>query len=177
MKFENIENKYDYFIKWIDLIEKCIERMASNSLDIKKLTVSIIVAVIALVPKEANVETKTVFICLIVGIFSFYLLDSYYLMIERAYKKKYEKITVDFDSDLFPSETLFNMKISKEDRNFKTYLKCLSSPSELVFYFMLLIMCAFLSTIKICMLINFGYVLLIIFVLLFIYNKIKDKRQ
>ena len=70
-------------LKEIEVIQGIIKRMAYNSLAIKTWTV--ILVVVALLTREAKVQTFAVFVPLIV----LWFLDAYYLWQERMYRKLY----------------------------------------------------------------------------------------
>lgn len=83
-------NKLDKenFHKEIDLIQGCINRMASNSFMLKGWAVSIVAVVLALADKDINLD----FLCLVVLIplISFWYLDAFFLYTEKLYRKMYE---------------------------------------------------------------------------------------
>lgn len=74
--------------KEIDLIQACINRMASNSFLLKGWTISIIAVVLALAEKTLNPALLSAI--LLIPIISFWYLDSFFLRIERMYRKMYE---------------------------------------------------------------------------------------
>lgn len=86
MRSEKID---DYILKEIDLLEKCIERMAKNSFEIRKWTVGII----SIISSVANNSEKSsiMLLCFII-ICTFWYLDAYYLRYERMYVDKYNWI-------------------------------------------------------------------------------------
>ena len=86
MRNEKID---DYILKEIDLLEKCIERMAKNSFEIRKWTVGII----SIISSVANNSEKSIImlLCFII-ICTFWYLDAYYLRYERMYVDKYNWI-------------------------------------------------------------------------------------
>jgi len=86
MRNEKID---DYILKEIDLLEKCIERMAKNSFEIRKWTVGII----SIISSVANNSEKSsiMLLCFII-ICTFWYLDAYYLRYERMYVDKYNWI-------------------------------------------------------------------------------------
>ena len=78
--------------KELDLIQACIRRMADNSFSLKKWTVGLIGAVVALTSKGANMLLPC--ITLLVLVFMFWMLDAYYLRTERMYRKMYEEVII-----------------------------------------------------------------------------------
>ena len=137
MKTEN-ENTKDLYLKWIDNIEKCIERMADNSLKIKSLTITIVIAVIALIPEETAVSPKIIIFIISIGIISMALLDMSYLRIEKAYRNKYnEVIDLMSKNQINDSIVILNMDIDKP--SFHNILSCIKSCSICLFYIPLLL--------------------------------------
>lgn len=79
-------------------LQEIIKRMASNSLEIKKWAITLIVGTMIL-----KSEQSQIFVALI-PLFSFWFLDSYYLRQERLFRDKYNeliRIRVFSDKDLF----------------------------------------------------------------------------
>lgn len=80
----------DLRLKEIDLLQGCITRMAQNSFLIKGWTLSIVVAVVALLPQKVSLSTPSIrWICLIC-IAAFFVLDSYNIFLDRCYRVKYD---------------------------------------------------------------------------------------
>jgi hypothetical protein len=120
------------FHKEIDLIQSCISRMANNSFLVKGWSISIVAIIFTL--SEKNINPLILSIPLVVSIFIFWCLDSFYLLTERKYQKLYDWIIVErpkgnydymynLNSDrLFKdeekSETIFNVMVSKTLINF-----------------------------------------------------------
>lgn len=74
--------------KEIDLIQGCINRMCNNSFMCKGWLLSIIIAILALLPE--NINRKSICIIIILANICFWWLDSYYLQQEKFYRWKYE---------------------------------------------------------------------------------------
>jgi hypothetical protein len=76
--------------KEIDLVQGCINRMASNSFMIKGWTITIYAVVLALLPEKVN----TVLICVVMltVTWAFWYLDSFFLRTEKIYRKIYDWI-------------------------------------------------------------------------------------
>lgn len=85
---DNID-KNDIF-KEIELIQSCISRMASNSFAMKGWHIGIISALIVFFFSKDTVNYHTLFIVIAVVTLIFWYLDSYYLMLERKYRWKYQ---------------------------------------------------------------------------------------
>ena len=115
-------------IKYLEMIQEVIKRMATNSFALKGWAVTLIAGIFALSSKEAN---AIFFLDTYVPVILFWFLDSYYLQLERKYRVLYKKVVATdcsiVDFDLTPP--LGNA----EDRT--TFLLCLFSLTELGFYF------------------------------------------
>lgn len=72
--------------KEIDLIESAIERMARNSFVIKGWSLSLL----ALVATLSKLSISMTVMIILIPIFGFWWLDSFYLRLERAFRKVYE---------------------------------------------------------------------------------------
>lgn len=79
--------------KEIDLIQNCISRMEKNSFLLKGWNVSLMVAVLAILPK--NISSKMIILILSFILISFWYLDAFFLKIEKKYRKLYEKVIKD----------------------------------------------------------------------------------
>ena len=87
---DNID-KNDIF-KEIELIQSCITRMASNSFTMKGWHVGIISALIVFFFSKDAINYHVLFIVIATVTLIFWYLDSYYLMLERKYRWKYQWI-------------------------------------------------------------------------------------
>ena len=75
-----MENK----IKHLEMIEKVIERMASNSFILKGWTVTLVTLVFTLMSKEG--ERKLLLVAAVPDLV-FFFLDGYFLQLERKYRQ------------------------------------------------------------------------------------------
>lgn len=95
MDEKRIKNKdltCQVIFKEIDLIQSCINRMASNSFEIKKWTVGIVAILAGLLKQgEATKDEKGCLLFLMV-IVMFWGLDAFFLKTEKLYRKKYSWI-------------------------------------------------------------------------------------
>lgn len=106
------------FHKEIDLIQANINRMSDKSFKCKSWLLAIIAAVIAIIPEKVD----TFLIATAIALFDvcFWWLDSYYIKLERLYRRKYEWVIEkrkngvrDLMYDLNPYNE--NMWINKDD--------------------------------------------------------------
>ncbi|OEF08649.1 hypothetical protein A138_09015 [Vibrio crassostreae 9ZC77] len=71
----------------LELIQSVISRMATNSFSIKGWTVTLIAGLMAL--SAATASEKLFFFIAYVPAFAFWILDSYFLSLEKIYRKIY----------------------------------------------------------------------------------------
>lgn len=126
--------KEEILNKEIDLIQNCINRMAQNSFMIKGWCITIVTALIAFLDKNLNAYILgTIFV---VPILAFWYLDSFFLLTERLYKRKYDWViqnrlkSDDNEFDLNPN----TFKDKKKDKE----IKIMFSKTLRWFYLMLL---------------------------------------
>lgn len=97
-----MENK----IKFLEMIQNLIMRMATNSFMLKGWAVTLVAGTFALSNKESN---NLFFLISYIPIILFWLLDSYYLQLERKYRSLYNNTLeksdneIDFKITLLPS--------------------------------------------------------------------------
>lgn len=131
---------------YISLLQENIIRMAGNSANCKTWLVTLVAAILAL--QLTSVELRNILWVALGLIVLFYLLDSYYLGLERkfvvveeafakAVKEKKENELID---DIYS----FNIKSVKDKR--ATMCSALVSPSTYPFYFTL-----FLIVLAVCL--------------------------
>ena len=104
--------------KEIDLIQASINRMSNNSFMCKGWLLSLIVAILALLPE--NINRNSICIIILLANLCFWWLDAYYLQQEKLYRWKYEwvieertKGNLAYLYDLDPN----NHKMWKSNRN------------------------------------------------------------
>ena len=83
-KSPNKEDLKDYLMKEIDTIQSIIKRMSHDSFLIKGWTITLVVVALLLKGTQDHVFLA------IIPLFTFWLLDSYFLRQERLYRKLYE---------------------------------------------------------------------------------------
>lgn len=74
--------------KEIDLIQGCINRMASNSFMLKGWTISLVAVVLALTEDRSN--PLFLLCCIFIPLLCFWYLDAFFLRTEKMYRKMYE---------------------------------------------------------------------------------------
>ena len=92
---ENNQNK----ISHLQMIQSIIDRMGKNSFSLKGWAVGVMAAIYAFAGQNFNKAVIVTLIPLII----FWILDSYYLMLERKYRRLYDEVRnkdnnkIDFD--------------------------------------------------------------------------------
>lgn len=123
-----MENK----IAYLEMIENAIERMSSNSFQLKGWSVTLVGVIGAL---SANGSDKRFLVLAFIPLIAFYFLDSYYLQMERKYTELYKGATLINDDDKVSfSMDIHAMVLGVEAQKRVTYLRCLLSASEVIFY-------------------------------------------
>lgn len=136
-----MENNQDK-ISHLQMIQSIVDRMGKNSFLLKGWAVGVMVAIYAFAGQNYNKAVIVTLIPLII----FWILDSYYLMLERKYRRLYDEVRlkennkIDFDMN-FNNVSLKMKEIKKFEfiRNFfsKTewpfYLVCITVT--LIIYF------------------------------------------
>ena len=125
--------------KEIDLIQSCINRMASNSFLIKGWTISIIAIVLALVDKEIN--PLLLCLMLLLPLIAFWWLDAFFLYTKKLYRKLYEWViterpnnNADFMYDLNPHRFKKKLFQSGKPEKLETQYSVMFSPTLKGFY-------------------------------------------
>ena len=116
--------------KEIDLIQGCINRMANNSFLIKGWALGVFAGVTAFTKGE-NLNNIVLLLCTtVVPFICFWVLDAYFLQIERKYRAMYtEKLTKRKNND---SDELFDLNPSKYKVG--SILRIMFSQTLTIFY-------------------------------------------
>lgn len=116
--------------KEIDLIQGCINRMANNSFLIKGWALGVFAGVTAFTKGE-NLNNIVLLLCTtVVPFICFWVLDAYFLQIERKYRAMYtERLTKRKNND---SDELFNLNPSKY--KVSSILRIMFSQTLTIFY-------------------------------------------
>ena len=100
-------------LKYIDILQSCITRMANNSAKCKTWCVTIIAAIIAFFIDNT---TNDVSFLIFVPILSLWFLDAFYLYLEKEFRLIYDNYMKEYDGKNIPDSTY---KIDS-----KTFAKC-----------------------------------------------------
>lgn len=123
---DNQQNKVNH----LQMIQSVIDRMGKNSFSLKGWAVGVMVAIYAFAGQNYNKAVIVTLIPLII----FWILDSYYLMLERKYRRLYDEVRkkdnnkIDFDMN-FNNITLKMNEIKKFE-----YIRNIFSKTECPFY-------------------------------------------
>ena len=102
----------EYMFKEITIIQDIIKRMASNSFMLKGWTLTLVIVTLLL--KGTKYQVLIAFIPLLV----FWVLDAYFLWLERLYRKLYNWV---INNRLTSDDFLLDMNINR----FKTEVQCI----------------------------------------------------
>ncbi len=122
MEKETIENK----IKHLEMIESIIERMGSNSFQLKGWAVTLVTVIGAW---AATGSDKRFFILAFIPLIAFWAIDAFYLQSERKYKELYKQVRSKREEEID-----FDMDTSTIKTKRTGYWKCLFSRTEVWFY-------------------------------------------
>ena len=121
-----MENK----ISHLNMIQNIITRMGNNSFALKGWAVGIMIAVYAFAGKS-NVKTVIV---TIMPLIVFWFIDTYYLMLERKYRRLYDEVRNTDEKDIDFSMNLSDIKIDLKDVKRYAFFNIFFSKSVLPFY-------------------------------------------
>lgn len=113
-------------LKHLEFIQNVISRMNTNSFFIKGWTITLISALFALASKDANINYVLISY-LIIPIF--WILDGFFISIERQYRALYKKVTLQSE-DIID----FSMEISQFNDKDRTWLRGIFSNTITLFY-------------------------------------------
>ena len=114
------------YVKYLEFLQKIISRMNSNSFMIKRWTITIVSGFIALAAKSGNIYYL---LSAVIPAFMFWLLDSYYLHMERKYRKLYENVIIKYSNN-DDSLHMFELNIPNDIENEEHYIDALKSKTE-----------------------------------------------
>ena len=122
----NEENKRCH----LEMLQEIISRMGKNSFALKGWSVGIMIAIYAFAGQSSN---KAVIITLI-PLIVFWILDTYYLSLERKFRILYDEVRIKEDKDIDYSMNFNNIKIKIGDVKKVSFIKIMFSKSILPFY-------------------------------------------
>lgn len=119
----------------LSILQSVINRMATNSATCKAWCVTLVSAILVIVADKANARFSLI---ALLPTLLFICLDSYYLSLERGFRKSYNLFVKDLHMGRVEQVDLF--EISPEGGPFRHFLKSFTSFSIWPFYLTLLIM-------------------------------------
>ncbi len=125
------ENKRSH----LNMIQQVITRMGSNSFSLKGWTVGMIVAIYAFAGNNAH---KAVIITLI-PLIVFWILDSYYLTLERKFRALYNNVRLKNDNDINFDMDFNNIDINMKELKKYGFTNVFVSKTILPFYLVCII--------------------------------------
>jgi len=134
----------DNKVKYLEMIQSIITRMASNSFMLKGWAITLVAGTFALLTRDSE---RLFFLIAYIPIILFWFLDSYYLQLERKYRELYNN-----SIQLPPDSIDFNLKITKKcNWQKKTYyFQSLFSITEFWFYFPSAILISIVIALTLC---------------------------
>ncbi|MEE3450195.1 MAG: hypothetical protein VZR27_05780 [Acutalibacteraceae bacterium] len=137
------DNLTEHMVEYLQIIQEPICRMSTASAIFKGFAATIVSGIAALSYPDIN---KWVLVLSFIPVFSFCVLDIYYLHIEKKYRYMYNQVanknhSVDFSMDI----SSINPKDAKA-----TILDCIKSPSIYLFYptMVLILICVLIGKFK-----------------------------
>jgi len=113
------------------MIQAIITRMSGNLFLLKGWAVTLIVALFAIIVKDLKGEYILFVFCIL---FIFWLLDGYFLSMERCFRGLYDEVRIKDEQDID-----FSMNFIKHLKGKNTWIKSMFSKTLLIFYGTLLI--------------------------------------
>lgn len=122
----------DSEMKHLEFIQGVITRMASNSFAMKGWMIAIISALLALYA-DSKPKNECYLLVAAIATLLFWIIDAYYLYIERKYRKLYKDIIND------EKITLFDMSTKKYESFFDFWKAMFGSVSTIVMYLSIIV--------------------------------------
>lgn len=122
----------DKKIKHLEMIQGIIDRMGGNLFLLKGWSITLIVALFAIIAKEINNIYILFSFCIL---FIFWILDGYFLSMERCFRGLYDEVRLKNDDTVDFSMNIINYKKGKN-----TWIKSIFSKTLFIFYGTILIL-------------------------------------
>ncbi len=123
-------------IRHLEMLQKIINRMGQNSFYLKGWTITLIAASFAASRGDWG-KSHLFTVLVIVG--AFWLLDAYYLQLERKYRKLYDYVRALPEDDVDFSMDIRQAGVSVEETKKLCFLSCMFSTSEICIYLLLIV--------------------------------------
>ena len=133
----NNEKSDAIYSQYFTIIQDVINRMAQNSFLIKAWAVTLIATIFILTFSIVNILIFGVLLAITI---IFWALDSYYLKLERVYRRLYQTKVEEYnDNQKRKSMKLFDMDYEPFKKLEQRILRIMVSKTEILFYFSLII--------------------------------------
>lgn len=126
MEMDMGENKRNHLL----MIQEIINRMAKNSFEIKGWAIGIMIAVYAFAGENTHKAVLITLIPLVV----FWMLEAYYLMLERKYRALYDNIRLKNEKDIDFNMNFSEIKLDMKDIHKYSFFQILFSKTIMPFY-------------------------------------------
>jgi len=138
-------------IKHLEMIQGVISRMASNSFALKGGTIALVSGIFVFASRMSNFQY---FLVALIPVVFFWILDSYYLQLERKYRKLYDFVRkIESDEGIDFDMNYQKVCVDIEDSKTLCFGNCVLSRSEILFYVPLLLI---VFVVSICVSLEFS---------------------
>ena len=120
-------NGLEKVVKHLEMTQAIINRLGSNSFQLKGWSMTLIVAAMVLLARY-DLQNPTIILAFILPILGFWILDGYFLWQERLFREVYDEIRQQDDTD-------FKMDVMKhQDKPKRSWASAIFSVTLVVFY-------------------------------------------
>lgn len=124
-----MENNQDK-IRHLQMIQSIVDRMGKNSFSLKGWAVGVMVAIYAFAGQNYNKAVIVTLIPLII----FWILDSYYLMLERKYRRLYDEVREKDNNKIDFDMNFNNVSLKMNEIKRFEFIRNIFSKTEWPFY-------------------------------------------
>ncbi len=123
-------------VKHLEMTQAVINRLGSNSFLLKSWSMTIIVTAVVLIARY-DIQNPFIILTLIIPTIGFWILDGYFLWQERLFRKIYDEVRCQFDTD-------FKMDVMKHKNKPKCgWVSAMFSVTLNIFYLVEVILIVF----------------------------------
>lgn len=128
----------------LNMIQEIITRMGNNSFSLKQWAVGIMIAIYAFAGENSHKAVIVTIIPLVV----FWILDSYYLMIERKFRCLYDEVRKKKEKNVDFNMNFNSIRVNMNNINNYSLIKVAFSKTILPFYLVCLVTTSIIYFIK-----------------------------
>lgn len=128
----------------LNMIQEIITRMGNNSFSLKQWAVGIMIAIYAFAGENSHKAVIVTIIPLVV----FWILDSYYLMIERKFRCLYDEVRKKKEKNIDFNMNFNSIRVNMNNINNYSLIKVAFSKTILPFYLVCLVTTSIIYFIK-----------------------------